>query len=695
MNSPRLTVRRALTLLLAFIILCVAGGVVASGMLMPLAIGAKKMTDSTLVPEGTQTVDMELSKLPQQSKMYANDGKTLLATFYDQNRIVVALRDISKPMQQAVVAREDHRFLEHSGIDPQGIVRAFVQTYVRHGATQGGSTLTQQYVKNALMDEAIEENDPIAEYHAHEETVSRKLREMLIAIQLEKHHSKEEILQGYLNIAQFGVGVYGVEAAARRYFSKSAKDLSLGEAATIAAVTKNPAAYDPTQNPKNSEQQRNIVLDQMRQYGFASAKDVAAAKSVPISQMLHPSSTPIGCEAAGNAAFFCDYVTRVILNSDEFGKTAEQRRRLLYQGGLSIVTTLDKTAQDDAYNTVVKYDPVNDRSGIETMLSAVKPGTGEVLAMVQNRNYSTTSNQGTSTSINYNVDQRWGGGSGFAIGSSFKIINLVAWMEAGRKISTPMHNPTVYPIDSFPCATKTHQIWNLHDTTSGASYESPLEGLIWSHNTTQASMAQKIGLCKIADTATSLGYQNSIAGQTDIHDTMTPTMVIGTLNTSPLTMANVYATLGANGVHCNPIAVKSITNAAGKNIKVPSANCTQAIPSDIAQTAAYALNQSATRGLAKVAAVDGYKTFAKTGTNEQTAVSTAVFLPQEISVFSLSGNAEYPEDMTGMTIGGRTEHYWYGENLSSPLIKEFLQEYTKQKNLPNHSDYGQPSSKYN
>lgn len=298
MNSPRLTVRRALTLLLAFIILCVAGGVVASGMLMPLAIGAKKMTDSTLVPEGTQTVDMELSKLPQQSKMYANDGKTLLATFYDQNRIVVALRDISKPMQQAVVAREDHRFLEHSGIDPQGIVRAFVQTYVRHGATQGGSTLTQQYVKNALMDEAIEENDPIAEYHAHEETVSRKLREMLIAIQLEKHHSKEEILQGYLNIAQFGVGVYGVEAAARRYFSKSAKDLSLGEAATIAAVTKNPAAYDPTQNPKNSEQQRNIVLDQMRQYGFASAKDVAAAKSVPISQMLHPSSTPIGCEAA-------------------------------------------------------------------------------------------------------------------------------------------------------------------------------------------------------------------------------------------------------------------------------------------------------------------------------------------------------------------------------------------------------------
>ena len=607
----------------------------------------------------------------------------------------MALKDISEPMQKAVVAREDHRFLEHSGIDPQGIARAFVQTYIRHGSTQGGSTLTQQYVKNALMDQAIEANDPIAEYHAHEETISRKLREMLISIQLEKHHSKEEILQGYLNIAQFGVGTYGVEAAARRYFSKSAKDLTLGEAATIAAVTKNPAAYDPTQNVKNSEEQRNIVLDQMQKYGFASAKDVAAAKKVSVASMLHVSSTPVGCEAAGNTAYFCDYVMRVMLNSDQFGKTAEKRRRLLYQGGLSIVTTLDPQAQDDANTAVQKYDPTNDPSGIETMLTAVKPGTGEILAMVQNRNYSTTTNQGTSTSINYNVDQKWGGGSGFAIGSSFKIINLVAWMQAGRKISTPMHNASTYSIDSFPCATKTHQVWRVHDTSGGASYESPLQGLVMSHNTTQASMAQQIGLCKIADSATALGYQNAIEGQQDIHDTMTPTMVIGTLNTSPLSMATVYATIGANGVHCNPIAIKSITDSAGKTVKVPSANCTQAIPQDIAQTASYALNQSAVRGIAKPAALSGYKSYAKTGTNEQTAISTGSFLPNEISVFTLTANAEYPRDMSGMTIGGRTEQYWYGVTLSAPLTKMFLESYAKQKNLKNDTSYGTPSSKYN
>lgn len=694
MNSPHLTVRRFLVLLLAFCILCAAGGLVLSGMYIPLAFGIQKATNSSLVPQGTQSVDMELSKLPQQSKMYASDGKTLLATFYDQNRVVVPLKDISEPMQKAVVAREDHRFLEHSGIDPQGVARAFVQTYIRHGSTQGGSTLTQQYVKNALMDQAIEANDPIAEYRAHEETVARKLREMLISVQLEKHHSKEEILQGYLNIAQFGVGTYGVEAAARRYFSKSAKDLTLGEAATIAAVTKNPTAYDPTRDPQESQKQRNIVLDQMQRYGFASAQDVAAAKKVPVSSMLHVSDTPVGCESAGNAAFFCDYVMRTILNSDQFGKTAEQRRQLLYQGGLKIVTTLDKTAQDDAYESITHYDPVNDPSGIETMLTAVKPGTGEILAMVQNRNYSTTTNQGTSTSINYNVNQRWGGGSGFAIGSSFKIINLVAWMMAGRKISTPMANPTVFPIDSFPCATKTHQVWYLHDTTAGASYESPLQGFVMSHNTTQAHQAQIIGLCKIADAGTALGYQNAIRGQENIHDTMTPTMVIGTLSTSPLSMANVYATVGANGVHCNPIAIKSITNSAGKSIKVPSANCTQAIPKDIAQTAAFGLWRSAVQGVAQAAAVDGYKTFAKTGTNEQTYISTGSVLPYEISVFTITGNAEYPRDMTGLTIGGRYEPQWYGLNMSSPIIKRMLTRYTKQKHLKNHTEYGQPSPKY-
>ena len=155
------------------------------------------------------------------------------------------LKKISKVMQQAVVAREDRRFWTHAGVDVQGVMRAFVNTYLLKGDQQGGSSLTQQYVKNVLLMQAIEDNDSIAQYHATEDTVARKIREMLISVQMEKKYTKAEILQGYLNIAQFGSNLYGVETAAQRYFSVSAADLNAVQAATIAAITKNPNKYDP------------------------------------------------------------------------------------------------------------------------------------------------------------------------------------------------------------------------------------------------------------------------------------------------------------------------------------------------------------------------------------------------------------------------------------------------------------------
>lgn len=150
-------------------------------------------------------------------------------------------------MMQAVVAREDRRFWEHAGVDVQGVLRAFVQTYMKKGDQQGGSSLTQQYVKNVLATQAREKDDPIAEYHATEDTIARKMREMLISVQMEKKYSKQEILQGYLNIAQFGTNsLYGVQAAAERYFNTTADKLNIVQAATIAMITKNPSKYDPS-----------------------------------------------------------------------------------------------------------------------------------------------------------------------------------------------------------------------------------------------------------------------------------------------------------------------------------------------------------------------------------------------------------------------------------------------------------------
>lgn len=689
-----LTFKRVCALILAYLMFCIAGGAVATGFFLPAVFGANSVAQgltSTLKPED---LNFDLSDLPQQSRMYASDGTTVLATFYDQNRIIVPLKDISDLMQKAVVAREDHRFWEHTGIDPQGIARAFVQTYVKKGDTQGGSTLTQQYVKNILIDQAVQNDDPIGAYHAQEETIARKLREMLIAVELEKQYSKEEILQGYLNIAQFGKNVYGVETAAQHYFSKSAKDLNLVEAATIAAITKNPANFDPTVNPEESQHQRNITLDLMSQWGFIDKKETDAAKQIPIGDTLHVQNVPVGCQAAGNAAYFCDYALHQIENSPEFGKTLKDRRNLIRRGGLSIYTTLDVNAQNAAQQAVEGQVPINDPSGLENILAAVRPGTGEVLALAQNRIYDVAGSDRTRTSMNYAVDHADGGGTGFQIGSTWKPINFVAWLQAGRSINEYLPTSTAYAYSSIPGAGNVG-VWHVQNSGGGTvNPETPLHALNMSHNTTQASMAQRIGLKAIADAATTLGYHDADGTDISKKTIWSPAMLIGTNSASPLTMANVYATIAANGIACTPIALTKVTNSAGKEFSVPNADCHQAIPSNIAQTTAYAMNLNVTQGGAKTAQLDGgRKTFAKTGTNEQTGMTTGGFVPQ-VAAFTIVVDAENPSAGIHGTINGVYRPTWYGMYIATPTWKSFMNAYLASANIPADNSYGNPDSQF-
>ena len=214
-KKKSLTVSRVFTLILAYLTLCVSGGAVTSLLFLPGVLGVNKVAQAVMPSLQVEGIDFDVTSLPQKSTMYASDGKTKLTEFYEDNRIVVPIKDVSKYMRQAVVAREDRRFFDHSGVDVQGVLRAFVQTYILKRDMQGGSSLTQQYVKNVLVVQAEESNDPIAQYHATEDTIARKLREMLISVQMEKKYSKLEILQGYLNVAQFGSNrLYGVETAA-------------------------------------------------------------------------------------------------------------------------------------------------------------------------------------------------------------------------------------------------------------------------------------------------------------------------------------------------------------------------------------------------------------------------------------------------------------------------------------------------
>lgn len=708
-KKKSLTLQRVLVLLLAYIMLAVCGGVAASVLFVPGVIGANKAAKAVIPSLKVENVDFDVTSLPQKSTMYARDGSTVIATFYNQNRIVVPLKKISKTMQQAVVAREDRRFWTHAGVDVQGVMRAFVQTYLVKGSQQGGSSLTQQYVKNVLLMQAIEDDDSIAQYHATEDTIARKIREMLISVQMEKKYSKAEILQGYLNIAQFGNNLYGVETAAQRYFSVSAADLNVVQSATIAAITKNPSLYDPLveENQKESENQRNIVLKLMLQEGYITQKQYTEAVNTPLKDTLKAQDVNVGCQDTGDYAYFCDFVVHRIQNSEEFGKTRAERNKLLQEGGLKIVTTLDVEANSTMMETARNTIPPDDPSGMEIAMAAVKPGTGEVLSFGLNRYYDATpaaANDPTKTSQNYAVDLADGGGSGWTIGSSWKPINLIAWMEAGHSINDNLQTSTSYPTTDFACSNYSGgaDSWNVSNAMGAGTVnpESPFLGLVRSHNTTQASMGAILKLCKVADTATELGYHDAATGETiDKTQVYTPSMMIGSVNVSPLTMASIFAVYASNGVQCNPIAISKVTGRDGKEFKVPSANCHQAVDKDIIQTLAYTLNQGTVRpdgagwsfGLA-----DGRKSFGKTGTSEDLAVSGGSFIPNQIAAFAVVGDAQnpYTNRISNIAINGRYNSYWDGSTIAGPAVTNFFNSYISKKKIPIDNDYGQPVSKY-
>lgn len=708
-KKKSLTLQRVLVLLLAYIMLAVCGGVAASVLFVPGVIGANKAAKAVIPSLKVENVDFDVTSLPQKSTMYARDGSTVIATFYNQNRIVVPLKKISKTMQQAVVAREDRRFWTHAGVDVQGVMRAFVQTYLVKGSQQGGSSLTQQYVKNVLLMQAIEDDDSIAQYHATEDTIARKIREMLISVQMEKKYSKAEILQGYLNIAQFGNNLYGVETAAQRYFSVSAADLNVVQSATIAAITKNPSLYDPLveENQKESENQRNIVLKLMLQEGYITQKQYTEAVNTPLKDTLKAQDVNVGCQDTGDYAYFCDFVVHRIQNSEEFGKTRAERNKLLQEGGLKIVTTLDVEANSTMMETARNTIPPDDPSGMEIAMAAVKPGTGEVLSFGLNRYYDATpaaANDPTKTSQNYAVDLADGGGSGWTIGSSWKPINLIAWMEAGHSINDNLQTSTSYPTTDFACSNYSGgaDSWNVSNAMGAGTVnpESPFLGLVRSHNTTQASMGAILKLCKVADTATELGYHDAATGETiDKTQVYTPSMMIGSVNVSPLTMASIFAVYASNGVQCDPIAISKVTDKDGNDLKVPSANCHQAVDKDIIQTLAYTLNQGTVRpdGAGwSFRLADGRKSFGKTGTSEDLAVSGGSFIPNQIAAFAVVGDAQnpYTNRISNIAINGRYNSYWDGSTIAAPAVTNFFNSYISKKKIPIDNDYGQPVSKY-
>src|SRR3954447_5972485 len=321
---------------------------------------------------------------PQITRIYANDGKTLISQFYDEFRSDVPLKEISPYMRQAIVAAEDRQFSHHNGLDLKGVARAFVNNNSGK-SQQGASTLTMQWVRMGL---AYSATNPQEVVDATKDTPKRKVTEMKYALQVEKELTKDQILERYLNIAPFGNQAYGVFAASQVYFNKKPKDLTVGQAAMLAGMVKAPTSFNPT-SPGGYTQildrRNNYVIPGMVQLGMITQADADKAVKEPIPKLVKPVGN--GCVSVAKNAwgFFCDYFYRWWMGREEFGETAYDRERRLKSGGYRITTTLDVKAQTSARANIT--DQIKDSNKNALLVAAVEPGSGKVRALAANRKY--------------------------------------------------------------------------------------------------------------------------------------------------------------------------------------------------------------------------------------------------------------------------------------------------------------------
>ena len=509
--------------------------------------------------------ELEEEPLPQRSRILAADGSTLAHIYLNENRIVVPLSQIPDHLVYSILAIEDARFYEHNGVDARGLLRAFVRNQQAGGVTQGGSTITQQYVKNVLV-EAADHEDGVR--RARERSISRKIREARFAMALEHRYSKQEILEKYLNIAYFGDGVYGVGTAAQHYFRKRVQRLSLGEAALLAGMVKNPNLYNPVDNPKAARARRDLVLRRVAEVGFIPAADVAKARKAPFPK-ISPQKLA-GIEDNLVAPHFLRYMRKYFLTDERFGATEGERLARLFQGGLVIQTTLDPRLQAVAQATLDRTLPLpNDPAAAAVV---VKPGTGEVKAMA------VVNHEKKSKKVNLATGAEYGGSLGFQPGSTFKTFTLAAAVEQGVPLKLKYNSPARYRADPRVCDNPPSGAFrNAGDSEAGRF---DMATATWmSVNTYYLQLQQQVGgPLKVAEMARRLGVRfHRDPGSREC------SLTLGSFETDPLTMAAAYATFAAQGLYCKPTPI-SWVQAPGERRQVLEPECRQAIERDVANT---------------------------------------------------------------------------------------------------------------
>src|SRR3954451_10288226 len=628
----------------------VVAGVLLAGLLFPWiggpALGAQRSTGLL----GEPPVELTDEPPPGNSVMLAADGE-VMTQFYDQNRAPVAHDQIAEVMKQAMVAIEDARFYEHHGLDVQGTVRALLTNIASGGVEEGGSTLTQQLVKQTLLQTA---STPEERGAAVEQTVGRKLREARLALALEDEYSKDEILTRYLDIVYFGQNAYGILPAARTFFGVDASALTLPQAALLAGLVQSPTHFDPFLDPDAATKRRNVVLSRMADQGYITHQQATETSAAPLGLSPAP-APPRGCVQATVGAYACDFVQKYLTQT--LGLTQQD----LEHNGNTIQPTLDAALQRSGDAAVVTTVPLG--NSLAGMFSAVQPGTGHLLALSVNRVFGYDRNDPAQESYNLNVASSQGSGS------TYKVFTAAAALARGfgSHYTLTTGDPyvsRVYKDGAGPYDVRNagHYAATLDMTTalyqSSNTYFLGLEDALGSVED-PVHMAEKMGLFQFSDPA---------LPQTVI-DENRGSFTFGAEPTSPLGLASAYSTVFGSGTQCDVVPLTRLLDRFGNDVLGDDGKllvhdrCTPAaISPGIANTLTQMLRKDVEPGnpgqTASRAYVPEHQIAGKTGTSQNNYSAAFVGSTPEITASVMGFNPRETQNVGGFG-GNKPATIWH------------------------------------
>ena len=601
---------------------CLLASVIVAALLFPVAGGLGLMSNraSDMVANGS--AQLLEGDVPAVTTMVDAKGNTI-AWLYSQRRFEVPSDKIADTMKLAIVSIEDKRFTEHNGVDWKGTLTGLAGYASGDLGTRGGSTIEQQYVKNyQLLVVAQTDAEKRAAVAA---TPARKLREIRMALTLDRTLSKPEILTRYLNLVSFGNGAYGIQDAAQTYFGIDASELNWQQSALLAGLVQSTSTLNPYTNPDGALARRNLVLDTMIEQLPDKAEELRSAKGEPLGILARPNELPRGCIAAGDRAFFCDYVQEFLARA---GLTKEQVAR----GGYLIKTTLDPDVQADAKRSVDSIASP-DLNGIASVMNILLPGktSHPLIAMVSSRNY------GLNTDAGETVQPQPFSLVGDGAGSIYKIFTTAAALDLGLGISAILDVPGRFEAKGLGeggakgCPKETWCVENYKDPrylTMGVT-----EALAKSPNTAFAKLISQVGVSRTVDMAVRLGLRSyaepgtARAYDPDNNESLADfikrqnigSFTLGPFEVNPLELANVAATLASGGMWCPPNPIDKVYDRRGNEVSINPEACEQAVPEGLANTLSNALGRDTLNGTAAPAANSAGWTLpmsGKTGTTE-------------------------------------------------------------------------------